>query len=114
MSNGAMDKAFEKISGIETLMAAAFVSPLNQMLGWCANTAIAPEKLLQIGEICRSTLGSLRADHYEARVAAIAFGKRTLVVREYSSGIFIAYLDSPVNDEVLQWLWDQVDSLLVG
>lgn len=107
-----MDKTFEQIAGIEAVMAAALISPLNQLLGWCANTAIAPDKLLAVGEACRSLLDSLRSDQYEAKIGSAAFGSRTLVYRHYPRGVFIVYLNSPVNDEVLAWLWNQVDPLL--
>ncbi|PAW79427.1 MAG: hypothetical protein B9S32_02490 [Verrucomicrobia bacterium Tous-C9LFEB] len=107
-----MDKAFEQIGRIEAVMAAALISPLNQMLGWCANSAIAPEKMLTVGESCRSMLDSLRSDQYEATVGCAAFGERTLVFRQYPRGLFLVYLNSPVNDEVLNWLWAQVDPLL--
>ena len=93
-------------------MAAALISPLNQMLGWCANSAIAPEKLLAVGESCRSMLDSLRSDQYGANVGYAAFGDRTLVFRLYPRGLLLVYLNSPVNDEVLDWLWVQVDPLL--
>lgn len=107
-----MDKAFEQIANIEAVMAAALVSPLNQLLGWCANSAIPPEKLLAIGESCRSMLDSLRSDQYGATIGAAAFGDRTLVFRLYPRGLFLVYLNSPVNDEVLNWLWPQIDPLL--
>jgi len=42
----------------------------------------------------------------------VAFGNRTLVFREGPSGLFLAYLDSPTNDAVLKWLFEQVEPLL--
>ncbi len=107
-----MNKAFDQIATIESLMAAALISPFNEILGWCANSAIAPEKMVAAAEACRSMLTSLRGDRYAANQCCIAFGDRTLVLREYPTGLFLVYLNSPVNDEVLDWLWAQIDPLL--
>ena len=57
------------------------------------------------------TLGQ-RAEQRPAHTGAAAFGNRTLIFREGSQGIFMAYLDSPTNDAVLAWLFDQIDPLL--
>jgi hypothetical protein len=109
-----MNETFEKIAAIESLMAAALISPFNEVLGWCANSAIAPEKMVAAAEAFRSMSSSLQADRYQTHIGCIAFGERTLVLREYPTGLFLAYLNSPVNDEVLDWLWAQVDPLLTS
>lgn len=107
-----MKEVFEQIARIESVTAAALVTPLNRLLGWCANSAIAPEKLLVVAESCRSMLDSLRAENYETTSGYAAFHDRTLVFRLYPQGLFIIYLNSPINDEVLCWLWAQIDPLL--
>ena len=43
---------------------------------------------------------------------ADCFGSKTLVFREGEPGLFVAYLDSPVNDAVLEWFFAQVTPLL--
>jgi hypothetical protein len=42
------------------------------------------------------------------------FGARTLVFRGGVAALFLAYLDSPVDDAVLSWLFDQINPLLAG
>jgi hypothetical protein len=107
-----VNKAFEKIALIEGVIAAAFVSDTGKLAGWCANSVISPDNLCFIAETCRSVLSANRAEQRAAHTGAAAFGNRTLVFREGEPGIFVVYLDSPVNDEVLQWLFGQVDPLL--
>ena len=107
-----MNKAFEKIALIEGLIAAAFVSDTGKLVGWCANSVISPENLTFISETCRSVLSANRAEQRAAHTGIVAFGSKTLVFREGEPGIFMAYLNSPVDDGVLKWLFDQVNPLL--
>ena len=107
-----MNKAFEKIALIEGLIAAAFVSDGGKLSGWCANSVISPDNLCFIAETCRSVLSANRAEQRAAHIGVVAFGNRTLVFREGEAGLFLAYLDSPTNDAVLKWLFDQVNPLL--
>lgn len=107
-----MNKAFEKIALIEGLIAAAFVSAEGKLSGWCANSVISPDNLRFIAETCQVILSANRAEQRPAHTGIVAFGNRTLVFREGSSGLFMAYLDSPTNDAVLEWLFSQVNPLL--
>jgi hypothetical protein len=107
-----VNKAFEKISLIQGVIAAAFVSADGKLEGWCANTAISADKLRFIGETCRVILSANRGEQRPAETGAAAFGNRTLIFREASAGLFLVYLDSPVNEAVLAWLWAQVIPLL--
>ncbi len=107
-----MNKAFEKIALLEGVIAAAFVSDGGKLAGWCANSVISPDNLCFIAETCRSVLSANRAEQRAAHTGVVAFGSRTLVFREGEPGIFMVYLDSPVNDEVLKWLFGQVNPLL--
>ncbi len=109
-----MNKAFEQISLIQGMIAAAFISDEGKLLGWCANSAISPDNLAFIAETCRVVLSANRAEQRAADTGFAAFGNRTLVFREWESGLFVAYLDSPTNDAVLAWLWDQVIPLLAS
>ena len=107
-----MNRAFEKIALIEGMIAAAFVTSEGKLGGWCANSVISPDNLMFIAETCRSVLSANRAEQRPAETGVVAFGNKTLVFREGASGIFMAYLDSPTNDAVLKWLFDQVNPLL--
>ncbi len=107
-----MNKAFEKIALIPGMIAAAFVSEGGELVGWCANSVISPENLFFIAETCRSVLSANRAEQRAAHTGVVAFANKTLVFREGEPGLFLAYLDSPVNDEVLAWLFGQVTPLL--
>ena len=107
-----MNKAFEKIALIEGMIAAAFVSEGGKLSGWCANSVISPDNLCFIAETCRVILSANRAEQRPAHTGIVAFGNRTLVFREGPAGLFMAYLDSPTNDAVLAWLFDQVNPLL--
>jgi hypothetical protein len=109
-----VNKAFEKIALIEGMIAAAFVSGEGKLAGWCANTVISPANLCFIADTCRVILSANRAEQRPAHTGIVAFGARTLVFREGSSGIFMAYLDSPTNDAVLAWLFAQVNPLLAA
>jgi hypothetical protein len=82
-----VNKAFEKIALIEGLVAAAFVSEEGKLCGWCANSVISPDNLSFIAVTCQGILSANRAEQR-------------------------AYLDSPTNDAVLAWLFQQVDPLL--
>jgi hypothetical protein len=106
-----VNKAFEKIALIEGMIAAAFVTE-GKLRGWCANSVFSPDNLCFIAETCRSILSANRAEQRPAQTGVVAFGNRTLVFREGDAGIFMAYLDSPTNDAVLAWLFDQVNPLL--
>ena len=57
-------------------------------------------------------LSANRAEQRPAETGIVAFGNKTLVFREGAPGIFMAYLDSPTNDAVLKWLFDQVNPIL--
>ena len=94
------------------MIAAAFVSDEGKLSGWCANSVISPDNLCFIAETCRVILSANRAEQRPAHTGVVAFGNRTLVFREGSAGIFMAYLDSPTNDAVLEWLFAQVNPLL--
>ena len=94
------------------MIAAAFVSADGKLTGWCANSVISPENLCFIAETCRSVLSVNRAEQRDAHTGFVAFGNKTLVFREGEHGIFMAYLDSPVNEAVLEWLFGQVTPLL--
>jgi hypothetical protein len=107
-----VNKAFEKIALIEGMIAAAFVSENGKLAGWCANSVISPDNLCFIAETCRTVLSANRAEQRAAETGVVAFGNKTLVFREGAMGIFMAYLDSPTNDAVLKWLFDQVNPLL--
>ncbi len=109
-----MNKAFEQIALIEGMIAAAFVAEDGKLAGWCANSVILPENLCFIAENCRVVLSANRAEQRAAHTGVVAFGARTLVFREGVQGIFLAYLDSPTNDAVLNWLFGQVNPLLAA
>lgn len=94
------------------MIAAAFVSDEGKLVGWCANSAISPDSLCFIAETCRVVLSANRAEQRAAHTGVVAFGDRTLVFREGQAGLFMAYLDSPTNDAVLAWLWEQVHAIL--
>jgi hypothetical protein len=108
-----VNKAFEKIALIEGLVAAAFISEEGKLAGWCANSVISPDNLRFIAETCRAVLSANRAEQRAAHTGVVAFGNRTLVFREGDTGLFMAYLDSPTNDAVLEWFFSQVDPLLL-
>ena len=107
-----MNKAFEQIALIQGVIAAAFVSDEGKLAGWCANSAISSDNLFFIAETCRVILSANRAEQRAAHTGTVAFGHRTLVFREGETGLFMAYLDSPTNDAVLAWLFQQVNPLL--
>jgi hypothetical protein len=107
-----VNKAFEKIALIPGMIAAAFVADGGKLVGWCANSVISPENLGFIAETCRSVLSANRAEQRSAHTGIVAFGNKTLVFREGEPGLFMAYLDSPVDDAVLTWLFSQVTPLL--
>jgi hypothetical protein len=107
-----VNKAFEKIALIEGMIAAAFVSEDGKLSGWCANSVISPDNLCFIAVTCQGILSANRAEQRPAETGVVAFGNRTLVFREGKTGLFLAYLDSPTNDAVLKWLFEQVDPLL--
>ncbi len=94
------------------MIAAAFVADGGKLVGWCANSVISPENLSFIAETCRSVLSANRAEQRAAHTGIVSFGNKTLVFREGEPGIFMAYLDSPVDEAVLTWLFGQVDPLL--
>ncbi len=94
------------------MVAAAFVSEEGKLSGWCANSVISPDNLCFIAVTCQGILSANRAEQRAAHTGVAAFGNRTLVFREGPTGLFLAYLDSPTNDAVLKWLFDQVNPLL--
>ena len=107
-----MNKVFEKIATIQGMIAAAFVTEEGKVAGWCANSAISPENLAFIAETCRVILSANRAEQRLAHTGVVVFGNRTLIFREGEPGLFLVYLDSPINDAVMEWLWEQVNPLL--
>lgn len=107
-----MERTFEAISQIETLIAAALVGPQGDLLGYCANSAIDPERLKMVAQSCHSVFSTASHWSYLTDCAVAAFGDRTLIARHYPGGVFVAFLDSPVNDDVLTWFWEQVHPLL--
>ena len=107
-----MNKAFEQIALIQGLIAAAFITGEGKLTGWCANSAVSPDNLAYIAETCRVILSANRAEQRAAHTGVVAFGKRTVVFREGEAGLLLIYLDSPVNEAVLKWLFDQVNPLL--
>ncbi len=90
------------------MIAAALVSHEGKLVGWCANSAISSDHLAFIAETCRVILSANRAEQRYAHTGIAAFGNRTLIFREGDAGLFLAYLDSPTNDAVVVWLWEQV------
>jgi hypothetical protein len=107
-----MENAFDAISRIESLMAAALVDADDNLLGWCANSAIDADTLRIVCHSAATILGVLAGQPYPAHTFSAAFGDKTLIARSMPSGTFIALLDSPANDEVLVWLWNQVEPAL--
>jgi hypothetical protein len=107
-----VNKAFEQIALIQGMIAAALVSDEGKLAGWCANSAISPDNLAFVAETCRVIMSANRAEQRAAHTGTVAFGTRTLVFRESKAGLFMAYLDSPTNDAVLEWLFAQVNPLL--
>ena len=59
-----------------------------------------------------AVLSANRAEQRSAHTGIVAFGNKTLIFREGEPGIFMAYLNSPVDDGVMKWLFDQVNPLL--
>lgn len=109
-----MNKVFEKIAAVQGTIAAAFLTDEGKLAGWCANSAISPENLAFIGETCRVVMSANRGEQRLAYTGIVAFGNRTLVFREAETGLFLIYLDSPTNDAVMTWLWEQITPLLVS
>jgi len=107
-----VNKAFEQIASIQGMIAAAFVSEEGKLCGWCANSAISPDNLFFVARTCGVILSANRAEQRPAQTGIVAFGDRTLVFREGEAGLFMAYLDSPTNEAVVAWLWQQVNPLL--
>ena|SRR5271170_6260386 len=96
------------------MIAAALVLDGGKLAGWCANSVISADNLRYIAETCRTILSANRAEQRDAQTGVVVFGNRTLVFRESEAGIFVAYLDSPTDDAVLQWLFSQVNPLLAA
>lgn len=109
-----MKQVFEQIARIPGLIAAAFVTGEGNLAGWCANGAISPKNLTFIAETCRAIFSASRGERRPASLGAVAFGNRTLVFREGKESLFLAYLDSPADEAVLSWLFDQIDPLLAA
>lgn len=111
-----MNEAFERIQMIESVVAAGWIFPEapsgQELLAWCANAAVSEEMIAQIGLTLESVVDRLRHRSYETHSLSVAFADRTVVARRYTGGLFFAWLDSPVNDEVLAWLWPQVEEAL--
>lgn len=96
------------------MIAAAFLGEGGKLLGWCANSAISPDNLCYIAETCRAILSANRAEQRDAHTGVVAFGNRTLIFQERPEGLLIVYLDSPTNEAVMNWLFNQVNPLLAG
>ena len=97
------------------MIAAAFIPEDGNLAGWCANSAIPPESIGFAARTCRSILSASRGERRPASLGMVAFGSRTLVFREgMEEGLFLAYLDSPVDEDVLSWLFAQIDPLLAA
>ena len=111
-----MDKAFDKIQLIQGGIVAAWLLPEapsgQELLGWCANSALAPETIASIGLSLDSAISRLRHRGYDSHSMVLSFGDRTIVARRYGGGLFFAWLDSPVDDSVLEWFWPQIESAL--
>ena len=65
-----------------------------------------------MGQTCQDLLSANRAEQRVAHTGAVAFRDRTLVFRDGELGLFLIYLDSPVNDAVLDWLFAQIEPWL--
>jgi hypothetical protein len=109
-----VNKVFEQIALIPGLIAGAVVLEDGKLAGWCANSASPPDHLELVGVTCRAILSATRAEQREAHTGVAEFGARTLVFRGGVAALFLAYLDSPVDDAVLSWLFDQINPLLAG
>ncbi len=107
-----MNKQFEQIAKIQNLVAAVFVDSSGTVRGWCANNTLTEDTLRFVALNCRSILDVARAEQRAAHTGAVAFADNTLVFRESRDGIFAAYLSTPVNDAVVEWLFTQVSPLL--
>ena len=109
---GLVDRVFEQIALIPGLSAAAYVGEDGNLKGWCANSAVSPENLGFVAETCRSLLASLQAEQFPAKLGTASFGSRTLIFQAVRPGLFMAYLDSPIDDGVLAWFFEQIEPLL--
>ena len=110
-----MNKAFEQIALIPGLSAAAFIGDQGDVKGWCANIAIAPENLGFVAETCRGLLAALDGEQLPATLGAASFGARTLIFRRGDpAGLFMAYLDSPTDEQVISWIFEKIEPLLVA
>jgi len=111
-----MEEAFEQIQLIESLVAAGWLVPDapsgEELMGWCANSPVSEETMLQFGLTVNSVISRMRHRSYDAHTISVAFTDRTVVARIYHGGIFFIWLDSAVNDAVLEWLWPQVEGPL--
>lgn len=107
-----MEKSFEAIGKIETLIAAALVDSEGKLMGWCANSAISPQRLVMVAQASSGVFTTVSHWSYLTDCAVAAFGEKTLIARHYPCGVFIAFLDSPVNDDVLAWFWRKLHPLL--
>ncbi len=111
-----MEEAFKQIQLIESVAAAGWLLPEaesgEELLAWCANTPVEREAISHIGLTLESVMDRMRGRDYASHTISVAFADRTVVARRYESGLFFVWLDSPVNDAVLDWLWPQVEAAL--
>jgi hypothetical protein len=106
-----MEKAFERIALIDSIIASALVSPTGELLGWCANSAIPSEKLSYVATSFQQIFGEMQ-EGCPTDNAVVSFGEHSLIARKLNIGVLIIYLDSQVTEAVLEWLWTQIDPLL--
>lgn len=106
-----MRETFEQIALIEGVIAAALTGGEGELLGWCATSAIPAEKLHRVALLCQETIALLPEDK-TADVATVSFGDKTVIYRQYANAFLIVFLNSPVNQAVLDWLWSELDPLL--
>ena len=107
-----MKEVFEEIARLPGMMAAVLIREPDELAGWCANSAISPENLRFIAATCRSIFSATADEERPSNLAAVAFGERTVVIREGGGYLFLAYLDSPTDEAVVLWLFEQVDPIL--
>ncbi len=107
-----MNKSFDEIAKIQNLIAAAFLNTDEKITGWCANNHFSEETLRYIGANCLAILEATNAEKQTVHTGSAAFGDTTLVFRKTPDGLFLAYLSTPVNDAILNWLLEQVGPLL--
>jgi hypothetical protein len=107
-----MPNPFDRIAALPSVAVAAYVTADGEMPVWSANSAISRDKMRFVGKACTEILSAMNRHSYPATHAAVALGENCLLWKEYGTGVFVLYLNSPVNDEVEKWLWTEVDAIL--